>query len=408
LTVATAFSQTAQALDVERPRAALLGIVGVVVLLAVLLTWFFRAEVTVYEVSKSARIETERTAHSVDAPTAGRVVTSNLVLGARVGAGDVLVELDSESQRRRLTEEQTRLAMLTPEIDAIDRVLAARARSIEDDRQATLAALDEGRAKRDEADIGAKLASEELVRAARLGDAGTISELEVLRTRADADRRRTQTEAASLDLLRQIREQRTRESQGRAAVEDLRHELAVLEGKRATSRAAIDELTFEIERRTIRAPVAGRVEDVATVAVGSYAREGAKLASVVPDGGLRVLAEFSPFTTVGRVKPGQTARIRLDGYPWTQYGEVHGRVVSIGTEVRQGSVRVELELLPTSSPRIPMQHGLTGSAEVAVEKVSPATLVLRTMGKWLARDPVERSSPPPSEGLPQSQSEPRP
>jgi hypothetical protein len=59
-------------------------------------------------------------------------------------------------------------------------------------------------------------------------------------------------------------------------------------------------------------------------------------------------------------------------------------VVSVAGEVRNGQVRVELALLPDSAPPIPVQHGLPGTVEVEVDRVSPATLVLRTAGLLLA------------------------
>jgi membrane fusion protein (multidrug efflux system) len=387
--VASAFRQTIQAVDAERPRAAMVGLGILAALSTALLVWFFRAHVTVYEVSKSARVETLDAAHSIDAPVGARVHKTMLVLGARVHAGDVLVELDAEQERRRVVEEETRLATVAPEIEALRRVLDARDIAVANDRAATEAALQEGRARERQAQAAAELASEELARAARLGDAGAISDLELIRARADAKRRQIETQALALGLLKQVREQKTRESQSFAGTEDLRRDLATLEGRQATSRATLDELRNEIDRRTIRAPVSGRVEDVAPIGVGAFVREGERLASVVPTGDLRVIGEFTPSTTVGRVEPGQAARIRLDSYPWTQYGDVRARVTSIGTEVRQGSVRVELEI--TDAGRIPLRHGLTGSAEIAVELATPAALVLRTVGK-MTRPPAPAAS----------------
>lgn len=390
--MASAFRQTVQALDVERPRAALAGLVVVVALFGALVVWFFRAEVTLYEVSKSARVEAEQTAHSVDAPVAARVAKTMLALGATVHAGDVLVELDAETERRRLGEEETRLATIAPEIEALARVLSARDIAVQNDRAATETALREGQARQTQAEATAELASEELARAARLGDAGAISELELMRARVEAKRRQVETEALALNLLKQVRDQRTRESQSNTATQDLRRDLAALEGRQATARTMIDGLKSEIDRRTIRAPVTGRIEDVAPLAPGAFVREGAKLASIVPAGSLRVVGEFPPFTTVGRVPAGQSARIRLDSYPWTQYGDVRARVTSVGAEVRQGSVRVELEVVDPG--QIPLQHGLTGSAEIAVERISPGALVLRTIGK-MTRPTAAPPEPPP-------------
>jgi len=64
--------------------------------------WFLLARVPLYETSSVARIEAADAAHPVDAQIAGRAVRVNLVVGARVRAGDVLVELDADGERLAL------------------------------------------------------------------------------------------------------------------------------------------------------------------------------------------------------------------------------------------------------------------------------------------------------------------
>ena len=90
---------------------------------------------------------------------------------------------------------------------------------------------------------------------------------------------------------------------------------------------------------------------------------------------------------IGRVRTGQPGRVRLLGFPWTEYGTLHATVSQVANEVRDGLVRVELAVdrLP---PSLPLSHALPGDVEVEVERVRPASLVLRTLGGWLTR-PVQ-------------------
>jgi|SRR6266540_2399427 len=76
---------------------------------------------------------------------------------------------------------------------------------------------------------------------------------------------------------------------------------------------------------------------------------------------------------------------RLNGFPWTQYGTIAATVASVANEIRDGRVRVELTVHPDPTSPIPFQHGLPGAVEVAVDRVSPATLLLRLAGKFLVR-----------------------
>jgi membrane fusion protein (multidrug efflux system) len=152
-----------------------------------------------------------------------------------------------------------------------------------------------------------------------------------------------------------------------------------------TAAATVERLAHEIERRRIRAPMAGRLREIAELRIGSVVREGDRLAAVVPWGELQVVADFLPPSALGRIRVGQSARLRLEGFPWTQYGSLAATVRRVASEVRNGRVRVELSLDPDHASPIPLQHGLPGSVEVQVERLAPATLVLRAAGKLLAR-----------------------
>jgi membrane fusion protein (multidrug efflux system) len=87
--------------------------------------WFLGAEVGLYALSTSARIEMSQAAHPVDAPVAGRVIVSHLVLGREVQSGEVLVELDATAQQLQLAEEQARLRALAPQLEALHTTIAA-------------------------------------------------------------------------------------------------------------------------------------------------------------------------------------------------------------------------------------------------------------------------------------------
>ena len=81
-----------------------------------------------------------------------------------------------------------------------------------------------------------------------------------------------------------------------------------------------------------------------------FVRAGDKLGAIIPDGGLRAIAEFAPSSALGRIQTGQRARFRLDGFPWTEYGQLEATVSRVASEPRQGVVRVELIVHPESAP----------------------------------------------------------
>jgi membrane fusion protein (multidrug efflux system) len=97
------------------------------------------------------------------------------------------------------------------------------------------------------------------------------------------------------------------------------------------------------------------------------------------------VAHYPAQAAFGRIRAGQRATLRLDGFPWAEFGTVSATVAEVGREVRDGKVRVELALLSRSSFRGSLEHGMPGTLEVAVERLSPLNLILRTAGQWLTR-----------------------
>ncbi len=372
-----------RSLAADDSRSTLGALGTVLMVLGAWTGWLCLARVPVYERTANARLQVDRAVHAIEAPVAGRIVATRLVLGARVTAGDVLAELDVQAERFARDEQRARLASLAPQIDALRAQAAAADQGLSDairqDHAATLAA----HARAREADSLAAIAREEAERNTRLAAQGHVAVADGSRARAEADRRQAAAEGLHLEAERLAWEGRTAEGGRRAEVARLHGEIARLEGDQGQITASLLGMDLQIQRRSIVAPVSGRVGQVSDARVGTVVAEGAQLGSIVPDGVLRVVAQFPPPTALGRVRAGQPARVRLDGFPWTQFGTVSAVVRSVGTEARDGAVRVELSVRPDARSHIPMQHGLLGSVEVEVERVSPATLVLRAAGQAL-------------------------
>jgi len=157
--------------------------------------------------------------------------------------------------------------------------------------------------------------------------------------------------------------------------------------------ATIEKLAHEIERRKLRSPVAGRIGEVTVLREGSVVQEGSRVATVVPGGELRVVAEF-PQATVGRLRRGQPARVRLTSFNWAEFGALSASVISVATEPQGGRIRAELRLLGEAPRGIRLQHGLAGVVDVEVERASPATLVLRAAGRSLGPRQATAEPPP--------------
>jgi multidrug resistance efflux pump len=379
----TPFSRTIRSLSSDRIRRSSASLLAAVVILAGWLVWSVTARVTLYETTVTARLEVDSAVHPLEASVSGRIVKNHITLGREVKSGEPLVELEADAERLQLTEEKSRVAALSAQLAALDGQTNAERQAQTEMQQSVPAALDEARSRYEEALASARAAEEEAARLTSLYQKGLIAELDMIRARAEADKRRAAVQSLQSAITRKDKDLRALDNTKQAVVEDLNRQAAALTGEIKTRTAIIERLKHELDTRIIRAPATGRLGEVAALQVGQFVRAGDKLGAIVPDGGLRAIAEFPPSSALGRIQTGQLARLRLDGFPWTQYGQLAATVTRVATEPRQGIVRVELKIHPESAPLIPLQHGLPGQVEIAVERTSPAELALRAVGRML-------------------------
>jgi hemolysin D len=225
---------------------------------------------------------------------------------------------------------------------------------------------------------------------AQQSPSGSISELEKLERRTEVDSLAYASRAQGLAVVRLKREQAVRRETLTAQMLGLQREQLRSEGQLRELKATVDRLEYQLEKKRYRAPASGRLVDVVELAAGDFIADGQRLGTILAsDAEVRVRARF-PKEMVGIIQPGQIAQLKLDGYPWTIYGTVRAKVTRVGTEpginatpeAIPGTVRVELDLLSPSDPRIQLRHGLTAQVEVEVARVSPIALLLRSLGEW--------------------------
>ncbi len=384
--MATPFARTFRALEGDSFRGSLLALGCVLALLGGWITWFFVAKVARYEVTDTARLEVDQETHPVQSPVLARVVSSNLVLGQEVKTGDVLVELDANPERLQVAEERTQLGALESQIESLTSQVVQLEEARAREQQTARVAIEQAGARYREADALARSADHEAHRLEKLAAEGLVPRRDYDIGKMEAERLRDAADSLKLEPDRIQRDLRTHESDRRAQLDNLQSQIRKLEGDRTTVAASVERLNYEVERRVIRAPVSGRLGEVAaTLRPGAVVNEGDRLCAILPPGRLRAIAEFAPPAAFGRIRPGQPARLRLEGFPWAQYGSIVATVSTVASEIRDGKVRVELSILRSPAFAVPLQHGLPGSVEVEVERVSPAALTLRTAGQLVTR-----------------------
>jgi membrane fusion protein (multidrug efflux system) len=387
--LATPFSRSLRSLQKDSFRLTLTALPLGAALLLGWGAWFFFSRIALYAVTDSARLEVGREAHPVSASASGKVLSSRLQLGRPVDRGEVLVELDAEAVERQIEDKQAERSGLALQLEKISNESRAQAQALGEARQAETAALKEAQAEYDQAEAAARLAEEDSSRVTRIHEQGLVSEAERNRARSEAQERRAQAQARSRALTRLQMDRRLEQSEKQALLAELERQAALLQARLSSVEAVLSGLTHELEQHRIRAPAAGSLGEVVPLQPGTMIDKGQRLGAVVPPGELRIVAEFAPPEALGRIRPQQKARLRLEGFPWVQYGTVAASVTRVATEPLNGRIRVELGLDQSLSFPVSLQHGLPGTLEVEVERISPAALVLRAAGKALSRPKPE-------------------
>ena len=149
------------------------------------------------------------------------------------------------------------------------------------------------------------------------------------------------TRADYEDALNEVKtaEQQVADAKARAANADA----AIAPGEQpsiAQAQAAVDKAKLDLERTTVRAPMDGVVENADNLQIGQMAVTGVGMLSLVHSQSAWVEANFKE-KDVGKMVPGQKARIEVDAYPGQKF-DAHVQSVGAGT----GS---EFSLLPAQN-----------------------------------------------------------
>ena len=106
-------------------------------------------------------------------------------------------------------------------------------------------------------------------------------------------------------------------------------------------------------------------------------KAGEVLVTVVPDDQIRVIGKILlPPHGAGKVQVGQAVNVKLDNYPYMEYGMLKASIRSIslvpvqhpdGTRVYSLEVAFPAPLVTTSRKQLSFTHEMTGTAEIITE-----------------------------------------
>lgn len=142
----------------------------------------------------------------------------------------------------------------------------------------------------------------------------------------------------NIQILQQknkVQQLRSDIAQSQANLREVQAELVKLRQESLRNLADLDRQLLEvnkaIEYEVMRAPVGGMIFDLKPSSPGYAAQANETLLKVVPLGTLEAKVYLTN-RDVGFAKSGQEAQIRVDAFPFTQFGSIPGRLKRVGTE----------------------------------------------------------------------------
>ncbi len=329
----------------------------------------------------AAFTELDRTVHGQGrvVPTARLQVVSNLeggivreILakpGRQIAAGTPLILLDQTATGAELGSGQVAYEALQVKINRLEAELSGRApvfpvsanaslneqiaieRSLYTSRQSDLAGLvGAGLARTTQAERSVNEAQANLAAAVTARDSAR-QQAEILRplvangieprqSLIQADRQASVAASQATSAAAALSRVRASVAEARATLNQMRqdwrakaaNELASAQAEMAARRQTLPALEDRVERTTVRAPLAGKINRVLVSTVGGTVRAGEPLVEIVPlQSGLTIEASVRP-EDIAFIRVGQRTLVKLTAYDYGIYGGLEGRVTGISPD----------------------------------------------------------------------------
>jgi hemolysin D len=135
---------------------------------------------------------------------------------------------------------------------------------------------------------------------------------------------------------------------------------------------------------SLTAPVAGTVQQLSVHTLGGVVTTAQSLMEIVPDDVLEVEASIEN-KDIGFVEAGQEASVKIDAFPYTQYGYLKGKVVAVANDsvpdkktglVFTARIKLPSDVLKVNGKAVSIMPGMQVTADIRTGKRSVASYFL--------------------------------
>jgi hemolysin D len=117
-----------------------------------------------------------------------------------------------------------------------------------------------------------------------------------------------------------------------AFVADNSQKLADAERQLEDTRQKLAKAEARLSHMTLRSPASGTVQALSVNSIGQVVMPGEEIARIVPDDAGIEIECYMPNKDIGFVAVGQEAAVKVESFPFTQYGSLTGKVTRVSRE----------------------------------------------------------------------------
>ena len=200
---------------------------------------------------------------------------------------------------------------------------------------------------------------------------------EITQNQGDLEQALTESDRLQAGLAEKQAEGQKSTLEAQQQLQQLQIEASQLRAKIAGAETELRAAQTRLKQTSLYAPVAGTITSLKVHNSGEVTQPGQTIAEISPAGAPLVLSALLSSREAGLVQKGMSVQIKLDAFPYQDYGLISGTVSSISPDVevqeKLGAVyQVEIALdrhsVTHDHQTIPFKAGQTANAEIIVRQ----------------------------------------
>ncbi|RKF17785.1 HlyD family type I secretion periplasmic adaptor subunit [Alginatibacterium sediminis] len=161
----------------------------------------------------------------------------------------------------------------------------------------------------------------------------------------------------------------------------------------------INSLQNVIDKAKIRSPINGYVQELSTLIQGTYIEAGQVLLKIVPEQSDMIVKANVPNNDRGFITQGQSARVKVDAFPYTRYGSLPAEVKLLSRDStlnKDGALVYPIEFtllrnrLTLNGKRQPIRYGMSVKVDVITGSRTLISYFTDPISHTLSKSLVER------------------